>query len=308
MAGVRSYVADPSRGYGKDQPGSFYYSVFSYLENNALRDLGKGTTVGTAQWEDAITKLVTTPVDVFNCPLRRPATLYPTTWGALAPELAFLYANAKQVPKGDYAGNAGDSAMNATTNAFGFKITVPSSYANAASPLPFLNKFSNTTDEFVGGNRNPGYMTGVICFHSEIKPSQVSDGTSKTYLIGEKYMSPAGYEDNSLLPSHAANGDNKSLYSGYEEDNERIAYNKEAGQSTSPNDPDFFQPSQDANVTSGDVEIWRNAVAFGSAHSGGLNMGFCDGSVQTISYDIDPLVHRWLANRFDGNVGGDGAY
>jgi hypothetical protein len=31
-------------------------------------------------------------------------------------------------------------------------------------------------------------------------------------------------------------------------------------------------------------------------------MGFCDGSVQTISYDIDTLVHRWMANRFDGNV------
>lgn len=297
-----SFVADPTRGYGKDQPGSFYYSVFSYLENNALRDLGKGTTLGSPQWRDAITKLVTTPVDVFNCPSRRPPRLYPTTWGTLAPELAFLTSDAKQVAKGDYAGNAGDSAMNATTNAFGFTIKVPSSYANAASPLVFLNKFADTSSEFINGTRNDAYMTGVICFHSEIKPAQVTDGTSKTYLIGEKYLSPAGYEDNSVLASHAANGDNKSLYSGYEEDNERLGYNKEAGRATSPNDPEFFQPSQDANIGIGSVEIWRNVVAFGSAHAGGLNMGFCDGSVQTISYDIDPLVHRWMANRFDGNV------
>ena len=41
-------------------------------------------------------------------------------------------------------------------------------------------------------------------------------------------------------------------------------------------------------------------LAFGSAHSGGLNMAMCDGSVQTVSYDIDPLAHRYQANRFDG--------
>jgi prepilin-type N-terminal cleavage/methylation domain-containing protein/prepilin-type processing-associated H-X9-DG protein len=303
------YVADPIRGYGKDQPGSFYYSVFSYLENNALRDLGKGTTVGSQQWKDAITKLVTTPVDTFNCPSRRPSRLYPTTWGSLAPELGFLKTTATETIKGDYAGNAGDSPMNATENAFGFTIRVPASYANAASPLPFISGFANTSDEFLSsGSYNPAYMTGVICFHSEIKPSQVTDGTTKTYLIGEKYMSPAGYDDNSALTSHASNGDNKSLYAGYEEDNERLAWNEQAGKSTSPNNAEFFQPSQDANIGTGQVEIWRNAVAFGSPHAGGLNMGFCDGSVQTLSYDIDPLPHRWLANRLDGQVSGDGAF
>jgi prepilin-type N-terminal cleavage/methylation domain-containing protein/prepilin-type processing-associated H-X9-DG protein len=301
------YVADPSRGYGKDQPGSFYYSVFSYLENNALRDLGRGTTVGTAEWRDAITKLVATPIDVFNCPSRRPARLYPSTWGALAPELNFLYANAKQVAKGDYAANAGDSAMNATENAFGFFLDAPKSYADAASPLAFKNRFADTTAEFLNGARNPAYMTGVICFHSVVKPAQITDGTSKTYLIGEKFLSPIGYDDNSALPNHASAGDNKSLYAGYEEDNERIAYNEEAGQSTSPNKPEFFQPGQDTN--DGDAVEWQNIVAFGSAHPGGLNMSFCDGSVQTLSYDIDPLVHRWMANRFDGHItNGDGAF
>ncbi len=297
------YVADPSRGYGKNQPGSFYYSVFSYLENNALRDLGRGTTVGSQEWKDAIAKLVSTPIGTFNCPSRRPARTYPSTWGTLAPELSFLYSDAKQVAKGDYAGNAGDAAMNATTNAYGFKIRVPASYADAASPIPFRNGFANTTDEFVNGSRNVAYMTGVICFHSEIKPSQVTDGTSKTYLVGEKFLSPEGYDDNAVLFSHASNGDNKSLYAGYEEDNERIAYNAEAGQATSPNKPEFFQPGQDTEINDGDqITMWQNVVAFGSAHAGGLNMGFCDGSVQTVSYDIDPLVHRWMANRLDGHT------
>lgn len=65
------FVADPNRGYGKDQPGSWYYSVFSFLEENALRDLGKGTTPGTADFQQAITQLLQTPVKTFNCPSRR---------------------------------------------------------------------------------------------------------------------------------------------------------------------------------------------------------------------------------------------
>jgi prepilin-type processing-associated H-X9-DG protein len=41
-------------------------------------------------------------------------------------------------------------------------------------------------------------------------------------------------------------------------------------------------------------------LRFGSAHSNGCNFGFCDGSVRTISYDIDAEVHRRLGNRHDG--------
>jgi hypothetical protein len=31
-------------------------------------------------------------------------------------------------------------------------------------------------------------------------------------------------------------------------------------------------------------------------------MVFCDGSVHSIAYDIDPRAHRALAHRFDGEV------
>jgi prepilin-type processing-associated H-X9-DG protein len=41
-------------------------------------------------------------------------------------------------------------------------------------------------------------------------------------------------------------------------------------------------------------------LRFGSPHSSGCNFAFCDGSVRTVSYQIDPEVHRRLGNRKDG--------
>lgn len=38
---------------------------------------------------------------------------------------------------------------------------------------------------------------------------------------------------------------------------------------------------------------------FGAAHPYGWNAAMCDGSVQTVSYDIDWRVHRDFGNRMD---------
>ncbi len=82
------------------------------------------------------------------------------------------------------------------------------------------------------------------------------------------------------------------MYMGYDWDNHRAAYNPNVHNSAWAS---LFQPQQDRGG-------FENYHGFGSAHAGGLNMAMCDGSVQFVSYDIDAVTHRWLANRFDGNA------
>jgi prepilin-type processing-associated H-X9-DG protein len=53
-------------------------------------------------------------------------------------------------------------------------------------------------------------------------------------------------------------------------------------------------PLQDTPGLSG-----RYRFAFGSAHPAAFHMAFCDGSVTSISYDIDLETHRMNGNRAD---------
>ena len=38
-----------------------------------------------------------------------------------------------------------------------------------------------------------------------------------------------------------------------------------------------------------------NSLTFGSAHLIGFGMAFCDGSVKTMNYSIDPTIHAYWA-------------
>jgi prepilin-type processing-associated H-X9-DG protein len=289
----RFWTADPNRGYGAGQPGSWIYNILTYVEETQLHDLASGLAPRTAAYRDADEKLHQTPVVLFHCPSRRMPRPYLASWGTMAAEHSTLdnLSRTTGVVKSDYAANSGDSHFWSADDFDGW--FTPLSYAAAdTGTWTDTSKYTETTRQAV----RDGYQfcqTGISYYRSEIKFSQITDGTSSTYLVGEKYLFPDGYEGTSVLSDPGFTyGENQSMYSGYEWDNHRVAFWPGVSLLTSE---EFYQPRQD---TPG----YMSYAAFGSAHPGGLNMAFCDGSVQTLSYDVDPSAHRWLANRFDGQI------
>ena len=132
-------------------------------------------------------------------------------------------------------------------------------------------------DYALNGGEVYGPSTGIGNYYrSLITVADVFDGLSNTYLVGEKYLWPEGYET-SLDP-----GDDDTMYWGPNHDVLRwTALGSIAC------------PLQDQSGFS-------DAFIFGSAHASSCFIAFCDGSVHPISYSIDAETHRRLANRKDG--------
>ena len=110
--------------------------------------------------------------------------------------------------------------------------------------------------------------------------AMITDGLSNTYMLGEKYINSDDYYDG------ISGSDNETWSVGYDNDICRTTWYDGKNPATA------YTPRQD---TPG----YDNDVVFGSAHANSCNMSFCDGSVQAISYSIDPETHRRLGNRQD---------
>jgi len=268
------WMADPSRGAGKRQPGNWAYSVLPAVEQTALWQRGQGA-VG-AEKQAAIFGLVTTPIPMFHCPSRREAKLYPhpsAYANGLLESPAWPSAPwPTESAKTDYAANAGD------VDDYARNVNGPPTlfYADANPSWP--NSFDSIT-------KNRG-----VCFAtSEIRFAQITDGTSNTLMVAEKFLRAQGYETGEKI------GEDQNAYSGFQADQFRST--------DVVTSLGLRNPARDAVVispTSNNDEVERTDRLFGSAHPAGLNAAMCDGSVQNINYEIDSQVFRLLGSRDDG--------
>jgi prepilin-type N-terminal cleavage/methylation domain-containing protein/prepilin-type processing-associated H-X9-DG protein len=302
----RFWTADSNRGYGEDQPGSWAFSVLPFVEEGSLHDLGKGKAVASPEFQSASKTLHTTPIPMFYCPSRRAALAYVCANDGVRVQ-TWLPAIAKSIgmAKTDYAANSGSAREWDTVNMW------EATDYNQADNSPQWT-LTNVCDRNAPIAIRPNFakcQSGVSYYRSEVKLSMITDGTSNTYMVGEKYLRPEVYEGSYTTSQPVMDfGENQSMYTGFEWDNHRVAFEPRmipypGGTTRSPlpeaglgDNPEPYQPKQDRIGP-------ENVAAFGSAHSGGLNMAMCDGSVQSISYDINPWVHRNLAVRFDGETG-----
>ena len=104
---------------------------------------------------------------------------------------------------------------------------------------------------------------------SEVTIAGITDGSSNTYLVGEKRCLLDGYDW----------GDDQHAFLGHGNDT--------------------------ARYTSLDLPIVPDGRAaghrqFGSAHPGGCHFAMGDGAVRLMSYETDPEIHRRTGTRAEG--------
>jgi prepilin-type N-terminal cleavage/methylation domain-containing protein len=245
------WVGDPDRGVGPRQPGGWGYNVLPYLEQEALHNAGLGETNPTVKG-DAMAKAISTPLTVFICPSRRRAVAYPYD----GREIYNVPNPPSVMARTDYAANAGSGTAVGDTG--------PSSLADGDARTNWLQ------------------LNGVVFQASQVTIADIKDGTSNTYMVGERYINPDTYY------TGTDPADDQSLHIGHDQDTLRWAH-------YDPSDPSgyaYYQPMQDRTGIS---YSWK----FGSPHASGWNCAFCDGSVHAMSYSLDGDIHRRLADRKD---------
>lgn len=264
------WIGDPDRGFRHLQPGGWVFSCLPFLEQVSLYSLQAGKNATTTPTRAAAGgQLVSTPLPVFHCPSRRPVRTYPH-WRSSSGY--FTAAGTPAVGKSDYAANGGDRNFYPNTGDLW-----RSHCGNADCGPPSMPSNAELEAFTKAANENPARQaTGVVFVLSAITAASVSDGLSNTLFAGEKSLNPDFYSTGQSA------GDNENMY---------VGVNGETVRNANSGTP----PRQDARG----VDAFN---AFGSAHLNQFNAVRCDGSVLSISYDIDRTAYARIANRRDGQV------
>lgn len=174
---------------------------------------------------------------------------------------------------GDYAGNMGFSDTRAADGGSG--------------PLMWAGNWGNGSG-VKGATNNPQGANGPYMY-SALRITDITDGTSTTFLVGEKHVAldranwgAAAWGDDAQL-----NDDNNSFF----------RYAGAGGGVGGGCTPCPLAKSPSDGQTTSQAPFW-----FGSYHPGVCQFVFCDGSVKALNVTIDLTNLGYLANRRDGQV------
>jgi prepilin-type N-terminal cleavage/methylation domain-containing protein len=251
------WAPDRDQGFGINQPGNAFYSILPFHEEIALHDLGRGLPL--PQKRAANTQRLETQLGIWVCPSRRAIQAHRAV-GTGYVRQPFFSNPLTYVAVLDYATNIGSN-----------------------HDVKFRQGPDTITQGMSGAYvfpdpRDP-LFNGITTAHYTVKFRQITDGTSHTYLLGEKYLNPLRYDQK--IDDGFIGDDQGSLVSDSSDSSRYTAVT--------------LPPLQD---TRGVDLNWT----FGSAHAGGFFMANCDGSVQFVAYTVDKQIHADRGNRFDGKT------
>ncbi|MDV6032660.1 MAG: DUF1559 domain-containing protein [Phycisphaera sp. RhM] len=231
------WMGEPGRGTEEQQPGGWAFQLLPFIEQTQISSSISG--VSGPRKAERLAKMASTPVSIFRCPSRPGAATMP-----VAAEI--IYVNAANVDfsnRTDYAINEGDWVSN-------------------SGPGPQSDSLADLRAYRWIDSQN---VTGVSWERGSARLSDISDGTSYTYLVGEKRVSQLGYD------TSADNGYDQSMFSGVDLDTTRWTH---------------LAPAADSR------HIEPLERRFGAVHHSGFHISMCDTSIQFISYNIDEKLHR----------------
>ena len=129
------------------------------------------------------------------------------------------------------------------------------------------------------GGKHLGFMVKMTF-------AKITDGSSKTMLAGDKWV------HNSLYTGIGGQADDRGWSDGWDFDALRstLIRPRSDGEDPAPDESASDAPADPLNYP------------FGSAHPGGINVMFADGSTRGISYDVDLETFNQLGNRSDGET------
>lgn len=187
---------------------------------------------------------------------------------------------------------------------------------SAASRQEDFGEAVGATD-FVGdATTNPTNLDGVMPILGKVRIAKVTDGTSNTMMIGERwyqlrawtvgaYWTPAGLSRAERNALKDANGNptvpRNPLSSTFSASVKNVdatyppnANLNQVGYYIQHNDERGDRPGRPPAAPK---TMHYNNLLFGSAHPGGVNFGYADGSVRWISDDVEPRLYVSYASR-----------
>jgi prepilin-type N-terminal cleavage/methylation domain-containing protein len=260
------WMGDPDRGFGRRQPGGWMYNILPFMEEGSIREIGKGKT--NADKNTLLVQVAQTRIPTFTCPTRRGAVLLPYTSSTMknvAISTGVLYAPS------DYAGNGGSERGPSFSSG-------PADHAAGDAGPTWI---SSSGQLFLGEGR----FNGLFYHAQQLTRRKITDGLSHTLLAGEKQVIREKY-----LTGNDS-GDNQPLFQGYDVDTVRFA---------GLSNPPYIDMSEAEAATFPSAFPPHNL--FGSAHAGAFNYARCDGSVHSLTYEVDATIWGYMANIKDGQT------
>ena len=271
---------------GTNQPGApnganrqglgWAYQILPFLEEDAVKDIKTQAQIQR------------TAIGIYNCPSRRGLTQSP------AGNYLTDYVSAQPITRVKEPFDSFD-----ITDVWPFQTGIPTATATAAywctnpgkprSDCRYDGVIVRTPYRLTdpAGTNVGGKGVAVSSVPKAVRPGQIPDGLSHTFVIGEKLVRSDQYAGGLI-------SDNRGWADGWDPDTVRFT----GWPPLSDSDGAICFNESDA------ISGWCTGIGaptgvffFGSAHPTGINAAFADGSVQFVSFDVDNLLFNAIATR-----------